>query len=70
MRGGLHRAVVLARGVEDNMPTLVNSTASDPIPGPILGPVPGLILGPILGIESSCDETAAAVLDADGRVLA
>jgi N6-L-threonylcarbamoyladenine synthase len=27
-------------------------------------------LGPILGIESSCDETAAAVLDADGRVLA
>ena len=25
--------------------------------------------GPILGIESSCDETAAAVLDADGRVL-
>jgi N6-L-threonylcarbamoyladenine synthase len=29
-------------------------------------PVPG----PILGIESSCDDTAAAVLDADGRVLA
>jgi N6-L-threonylcarbamoyladenine synthase len=26
--------------------------------------------GPILGIESSCDETAAAVLDAEGRVLA
>ncbi len=26
--------------------------------------------GPILGIESSCDDTAAAVLDADGRVLA
>jgi len=26
--------------------------------------------GPVLGIESSCDETAAAVLDADGRVLA
>lgn len=26
--------------------------------------------GPILGIESSCDETAAAVLDADGHVLA
>ena len=26
--------------------------------------------GPILGIESSCDETAAAVLDVDGRVLA
>jgi N6-L-threonylcarbamoyladenine synthase len=40
------------------MPTLVNSTASDLIPGPILG------------IESSCDETAAAVLDAGGRVLA
>ena len=26
--------------------------------------------GPLLGIESSCDETAAAVLDAHGRVLA
>ena len=25
---------------------------------------------PVLGIESSCDETAAAVLDAEGRVLA
>jgi N6-L-threonylcarbamoyladenine synthase len=28
------------------------------------------ITGPILGIESSCDETAAALLDPDGRVLA
>jgi len=27
-------------------------------------------MGAVLGIESSCDETAAAVLDADGRVLA
>ena len=27
-------------------------------------------LGPVLGIESSCDETAAAVLAADGTVLA
>src|ERR1700710_1607789 len=26
--------------------------------------------GPVLGIESSCDETAAAILDADGRILA
>jgi N6-L-threonylcarbamoyladenine synthase len=26
--------------------------------------------GPVLGIESSCDETAAAVLAADGRILA
>ena len=26
--------------------------------------------GPILGIETSCDDTAAAVLDAQGRVLA
>lgn len=26
--------------------------------------------GPVLGIESSCDETAAAVLDGEGRVLA
>jgi N6-L-threonylcarbamoyladenine synthase len=25
---------------------------------------------PVLGIESSCDETATAVLDGDGRVLA
>jgi len=40
------------------MPSSVNRTVS------------GLILGPILGIESSCDETAAAVLDADGRILA
>lgn len=40
------------------MPTLVNPAASNPISGPILG------------IESSCDETAAAVLDADGGVLA
>ena len=30
----------------------------------------GPVLGPILGIESSCDETAAAVLAADGAVLA
>jgi N6-L-threonylcarbamoyladenine synthase len=35
------------------MPSLVNAPLS----------------GPILGIESSCDETAAAVLDPDGRVL-
>ena len=27
-------------------------------------------MGPVLGLESSCDETAVAVLDADGRVLA
>ncbi|HJS87859.1 MAG TPA: tRNA (adenosine(37)-N6)-threonylcarbamoyltransferase complex transferase subunit TsaD [Acetobacteraceae bacterium] len=27
-------------------------------------------MGPVLGIESSCDETAAAVLDGQGRVLA
>jgi N6-L-threonylcarbamoyladenine synthase len=40
------------------MPTPVNATASEPI------------RGPILGIESSCDETAAALLDANGRILA
>ena len=28
------------------------------------------VIGPILGIESSCDETAAAILDPQGRVLA
>lgn len=27
-------------------------------------------LGPLLAIESSCDETAAAILDADGRIVA
>ena len=32
------------------------------------GPV--LLNGPVLGIETSCDETAAAVLDADGAILA
>ena len=34
--------------------------------GPVAGPVPG----PILGLESSCDETAAAVLAPDGTILA
>jgi N6-L-threonylcarbamoyladenine synthase len=29
----------------------------------------GAVLGPVLGIESSCDETAAALLDPQGRVL-
>jgi N6-L-threonylcarbamoyladenine synthase len=29
-----------------------------------------VLMRPVLGIESSCDETAAAVLDGDGRVLA
>ncbi len=27
-------------------------------------------MGPVLGIESSCDETATALLDAEGRILA
>jgi N6-L-threonylcarbamoyladenine synthase len=31
---------------------------------------PGSVLGPVLAIETSCDETAAAILDTDGRVLA
>ena len=35
-----------------------------------IGPVSGPPFGPVLGIESSCDETAAAVLDANGRILA
>ena len=30
----------------------------------------GPVLGPVLGIESSCDETATAVLDPSGLVLA
>ena len=33
-------------------------------------PASATILGPILGIETSCDETAAAVLNSEGRVLA
>ena len=33
---------------------------------PLTKPIPG----PVLGIESSCDETAAAVLAPDGRILA
>jgi len=36
----------------------------------ISGPESVELRGPILGIETSCDETAVAVLDADGRVLA
>ncbi len=31
---------------------------------------PGTVVGPVLGLESSCDETAAAVLGPDGSVLA
>ena len=37
-----------------------------PVPGPGLDPVPGPVLGPVLGIETSCDETAAAIVDASG----
>ena len=33
-------------------------------------PIAADVLGPILGIETSCDETAAAILDGTGRVLA
>ncbi len=33
-------------------------------------PGPAALLGPILGIETSCDETAAAILNGEGRVLA
>ena len=32
--------------------------------------MPDRATGPVLGIESSCDDTAAAVLAADGRILA
>ena len=31
--------------------------------------IPPQTLGPILGIETSCDETAAAIIDGSGRVL-
>jgi N6-L-threonylcarbamoyladenine synthase len=40
------------------------------MPSMIYGADAAPILAPILGIESSCDETAAAVLDSDGRILA
>ena len=44
--------------------------AASGLSGPILsGPVLGLS-GPVLGIESSCDETAAALLAPDGAILA
>ncbi len=33
-------------------------------------PITGPITGPVLGIESSCDETAAAILSPDGAILA
>ncbi|MFT8245392.1 tRNA (adenosine(37)-N6)-threonylcarbamoyltransferase complex transferase subunit TsaD [Roseomonas sp. BN140053] len=37
----------------------------------VIGGPPGAPLaGPVLGLESSCDETAAAILAPDGRVLA
>ena len=39
-------------------------------PRPLDATPPGPVLGPVLGIETSCDETAAAVLAVDGRVLA
>ena len=38
--------------------------------GPLLGPELGPVLGPVLGIETSCDETAVAVLDPSGRIMA
>jgi N6-L-threonylcarbamoyladenine synthase len=50
----LHQTVVLAPRAEDNMPPTDNIA----------------VTGPVLGIESSCDETAVAVLDADGHILA
>ena len=37
---------------------------------PALAHVGGALAGPVLGIETSCDETAAAVLAPDGTVLA
>ncbi len=39
-------------------------------PPPLILPKLGPVLGPVLGIETSCDETAAAVLAPDGAVLA
>jgi N6-L-threonylcarbamoyladenine synthase len=41
------------------------------VSNPLVGPMGDTVLsGPVLGIESSCDETAAAVLGPDGVVLA
>ncbi len=36
----------------------------------MIGKPPAVLRGPVLGIETSCDETAAAVLAPDGSVLA
>jgi N6-L-threonylcarbamoyladenine synthase len=58
IHGGFHRGVVLPPCIEENMPSLVKRHESS------------AIVKPILGIESSCDETAAAILAGDGRVLA
>lgn len=51
-------------------PTAQRATTEANIPG--AGPDIGGndIMNPVLGIETSCDETAAAVLDGDGRILA
>ena len=40
------------------------------MPSPVNRTLPWAVPGPILGIESSCDETAVAVLNADGHILA
>jgi len=39
-------------------------------PGQTGHPGPNDCLGPVIGIESSCDETACAVLDPHGSILA
>jgi hypothetical protein len=49
-----------------NDPAAAVSGDQDPASRPMVSPVPG----PMLGIESSCDETAAAVLDGDGTIMA
>jgi N6-L-threonylcarbamoyladenine synthase len=50
--------------------TTPTGDAPGPVTGPVTGPVLGRVPGPVLGIETSCDETAAALLAPDGTVLA
>ena len=52
--GGFHRSVLLSPRIEGQMSISFHPPIS----------------GPVLGLESSCDETAAAVLDPEGRILA
>jgi N6-L-threonylcarbamoyladenine synthase len=48
----------------------VDSPVLMPVLAPVLKPGPAPVLAPTLAIETSCDETAAAILAPDGAILA